>query len=484
MAYLVLILFPVAMAASCFVLRKQTGLAITLAVATTLVQMTLALQLPLNLPTRLFGLTLTLDPLGQLFMICFLAFGALVVMASWQMPHGENFAPIALMLIGVCCTILLLLQEPFVVALLLVSAGLLAVLAIVDLPTGSPLLVERASLATAIKYLVVMVIAGVAMYIAFVLLNLYRPGDLSERASPIGLTFGLLVIGFGLRLAIVPFHSWLTDLAEDAAPMVSVLLIALVNTTSILFLIQSLQFFPVLVTEQSRGFDTLMLVGLVTALAAPLLGLAQQGFRRVAAYLLVYNAGVTVFGLATITPLGLAGAVFESFNQMLAALLIFLSVGLLERPDGRPPAVRRDLLWRWPIAGAGLLGGGLMLVGIPPFGGYVSKLLIYEAAARAHPAYLIALVVAGGLALLALVRLARERLFGAPEEQMIEEEPVLLGTTELDRPAARRLAPEPRFSAALTVTLLAICLAIGIAPQPLLTLITDALRDLTFVRAL
>jgi formate hydrogenlyase subunit 3/multisubunit Na+/H+ antiporter MnhD subunit len=322
------------------------------------------------------------------------------------------------------------------------------------------------------------------MYIAFVLLNLYRPGDLAERISPIRLTFGLLVIGFGLRLAIVPFHSWLTDLAEDAAPMVSVLLIALVNTTAVLFLIQSLQFFPVLVTEHGRGFDTLMLVGLATALIGPLLALVQQGMRRIVAYLLVYNAGIVTFGLATITPLGLAGAVFESFNQMLAVLLVFVSVGLLERPDGRPPAVRRDLLWRWPIAGAGLLGGGLMLVGVPPFGGYVSKLLIYEAAARAHPAYLILLVVSGGLALLALIRLARERLLGAPEEQTVEEEPVLLGTTELDRPAARRLAPEPRFSAILTVALLAICVGIGLAPQPLLALINDALRDLTFVRAL
>ena len=66
MTYLLLIFFPVAMAASCFVLRKQTRLVILGAVATMLVQIALVAQLPLDQPARLLGLTLNLDPLGRL----------------------------------------------------------------------------------------------------------------------------------------------------------------------------------------------------------------------------------------------------------------------------------------------------------------------------------------------------------------------------------------------------------------------------------
>ncbi|HWQ14614.1 MAG TPA: proton-conducting transporter membrane subunit [Roseiflexaceae bacterium] len=483
MIYLLLILFPVVMGASSFLLRKQTRLVIGAAALTTLVQIALAAQIPLDEPARLLGLTLTLDPLSRLFLLAFLAVGGLAFLATLRLPHGENFVPIALVILGVVCAVLLLMQEPFVVSLLLVSAGLLAVLAIVDLPTGSPGLVERAVIATALKYLVLILIAGVMMYMAFVLVNIYRPGDLPGRASPAHLILALMVVGFGLRLAVAPFHSWLPDLAEDAAPMVSVLVVAVINTTSLLFLINSFQFFPVVVLENERGLELLSGLGALTALLGALLALGQAGLRRTCGYLLVYNAGAVLLGLASATPVGLAGAVFESFNQLIAVLLLFVCIGLLERPDGRPAnVVRRDLLWRWPVAGAGLIGGALALLGLPPFGGFASKLLLYHAAAGRGQAYLAALLLATAIAALALLRLARERLLGAPEGLPAAPPPPLLGETELDRPPERRLEPEPRGLALLTAGLLGLSLAIGLHPQPLLATIEEVIRGLTFVR--
>ncbi|HNP73572.1 MAG TPA: proton-conducting transporter membrane subunit [Kouleothrix sp.] len=486
MIYLLLIFFPIAMGAGCFVLRTQTRLVIAAAVATVLAQIALVLQLPLDQPARLLGLTLTLDPLGRLFLLTFLAVGALALLATWRIPHGENFVPIALMLLGMTSTTLLLLQEPFVASLLLISTGLLAVLAIVDLPTASSALVGRATLATALKYLVLMLIAGVMMYMGFVLVNAAQPNLANTRISPTHLVLALAVVGFGLRLAIVPFHSWLPDLAEDAAPMVSVLVVAVVNVTSLLFLIVSFQlvFYPFEVVggpDNQRGMQLLLALGIITALLGALLALAQTSIRRTIGYLVVYDAGMVLFGLATMDKVGVTGALFEAWNQTIVVLLLFVSIGLLERPDGRPANVlRHDLLWRWPVAGTGLLGGGLALLGLPPFNGFASKLLLYEAAARKGGLYLVLLLLASALALLALVRLARERLFGSSEEQRVDEAPVLLGTTDLDRPADRRLDPEPRGMALLTALLLAVCLAIGLYPQPLLSTINEVSRGLTF----
>src|SRR5262249_12464271 len=124
MIYLLLIAFPTVMAASCFVLRKQTRLVIIAAVATALVQIGLVAQLPLAEPARLFGLPLTLDPLSRLFLLAFLCVGALSFLATWRIPHGENFVPIALLILSMSCATLLLLQAPFTVSLLLISAGL------------------------------------------------------------------------------------------------------------------------------------------------------------------------------------------------------------------------------------------------------------------------------------------------------------------------------------------------------------------------
>lgn len=488
MIYLLLICFPIAMGAGCFVLRAQTRLVIGVAAAALLAQMLLVAQLPLDQPARLLGMILTLDPLGRLFLLTFLGIGVLTLLASWRIPHGENFVPITVMILGMISAILLLLQEPFIASLLLISTGLLAVLAIVDLPTGSSALVGRATIATALKYLVLMLIAGAMMYMGFVLASVAQPGLAASQISPARLVLALIVVGFGMRLAIVPFHSWLPDLAEDAAPMVTVLVVAVINVTSLLFLIGAFQFvlFPFEIIGgpgNQRSTDLLMALGILTALLGGALALAQTAIRRTIGYLIVYNAGMVLFGLASQDRLGVSGALFEAWNQSIVTLLLFVSIGLLERPDGRPAGMaRRDLLWRWPIAGSGLLGGGLALLGLPPFNGFASKLLLYEAAARHGTPYVALLLLASALALLALVRLARERLFGPPEDQPAEETPILLGTTDLDRPSERRLEPEPRGLALLVGLLLALCLAIGLYPQPLLATINEVTRGLTFVQ--
>jgi formate hydrogenlyase subunit 3/multisubunit Na+/H+ antiporter MnhD subunit len=188
MLYLLFMLFPVAMAASAFILRKQTRLTVAIGIGWAVVQTMLAATVPVEQPARLLGLTLNLDPLSRLFLLTFLAIGVLSFLAALAIAHGENYVPVAILIQGLVGATLLLLQEPFTVALLLVSAGVLAVLAIVDLPIGSTALVGRQVIATALKYLVLMVMAGVLMYMAFVLITIYEPGTVPERVSPARLT--------------------------------------------------------------------------------------------------------------------------------------------------------------------------------------------------------------------------------------------------------------------------------------------------------
>src|SRR5439155_7085040 len=114
-------------------------------------------------------------------------------------------------------------------------------------------------------------------------------------------------------------------------------------------LINTFQFFPVLVAENEHGLTILMGLGALTAGLGATLALAQTNMRRTIGYLLVYDAGMVLFGLATTTSIGLTGAIFEAFNQIIVVLLFFVCLGLLERPDGRPAnVVRPDLLRRWP----------------------------------------------------------------------------------------------------------------------------------------
>lgn len=471
------------MAASCFILRKHTGFVIAMAVSVVLTQAVLVSRLPIDEPTRLLGVTLTLNALTQMFMFVFLGISAVAFVATWHLPHGENFVPVGLLILSLVCTILLL-QDPFIVSLLLVGAGIAAILAIVDLPTGSGVLVGTRVLATALKYLVLMVLAGVLMYFGFVLADIYRPGELPGRIPLARFILALLAAGFSLRLALIPFHTWLPDVIEDAAPMVSALIVAVINITSLLVLVLSFQRFPVLLVENPTGLVVLRIGGMITCVFGAFIALSQTNMRRTVAYLLIYDSGMIFYGLASVSALGLTGAIFEALNLALAVMLIFVSVGLLERPDGRTPGIiRQDLLRRWPIAGLGLLGGCLTLLGVPPFCGFASKLLIYRASTQHHWLEPILLLLSTVVAVLALMRLARDRLLG-PSDVVPMAEPVMLGEIDLDRPAERRLEGEPPGTAILALLLLVACLGIGLYPQPLLDTIGEVIRGLTFIRAL
>jgi formate hydrogenlyase subunit 3/multisubunit Na+/H+ antiporter MnhD subunit len=213
-----------------------------------------------------------------------------------------------------------------------------------------------------------------------------------------------------------------------------------------------------------------------------LLALGQHSMRRTLAYMLAYESGMVFYGLATVSFLGLTGAIVTAFNTVLAVTLIFISLGMLEQPDGRPPGVeRRDLLWRWPVAGVGLLGGGMVLLGLPPMSGFAGKMLLYQAAVVYGWHEVALLLLATALAGLALARLARDRLLGAGEHLPTPEPLMLDELEEFSRPPPRRLEPEAHSTALLAVLLLAVCLGLGLYPQPLLVVIRDAISALVFV---
>ena len=122
MLYLLIIFFPFAVAAGMFLLRSQPGPSITGAIVCVLTEAILVLQMPVDAPVRLLGLTLTIDPLGQLVLLTILGIALFAYTVTFFITHGEHFIPVSLLLLGFTSTTVLLLQEPFVAALLMVSS--------------------------------------------------------------------------------------------------------------------------------------------------------------------------------------------------------------------------------------------------------------------------------------------------------------------------------------------------------------------------
>lgn len=480
MLYLSLVLFPIAMSASCFALRKYARLVVVAGVGVILAEIALILQVPLDEPVRFLGVTLSLNALSRLFLLIFLGIGGILFLVTWYIPHGENFVAVSLLILMMSITILLL-QDPFLISLLLIWAGIVAVLAIVDLPVRAGVLVHTRLLASALKYLILMVIAGVLIYLGFVLAEVYRPGEVAGRLPLVRFILALLIGGFALRLALIPFHTWLPDLVEQVQPLVSALIIAIINTTGFLVLILSFQRLPVLLADNPNGTLLLRTGAMITMVLAGLMSLGAGSMRQTLSYLLIYNSGMIFYGLATTSVVGLTGALFEMVNQTVAVALIFVSLAMLEQPDGRTPGMQRsDLLRRWPVAGMGFLGGMLLLLGMPPFSGFASKQFLYHAAWQHGWIECALLLLATLFAGLALIRVAYTRLLG-PQEEIPIPTPEMHGEIDLDRPVTQRLKPEPHVPAVLTVLLFLACLVVGLYPQPLVVLINNTIQDLTFV---
>ncbi len=482
MLYLLLIFFPISMAISAFLLRRLPRLAIALGIGTLIVELLLAVQIRVDDPVRVLGVTLLLSPLHQIFLFLFLGVGIATFAAALSVPHGENFCAIGLLTIAQTVAILVM-QDSFVTALVLVTIGLTTVLAIVDLPVRAGVLVNRQTLATALKYLVLMVVAGILLYIAYVLTDIFRPGELVGRISPARFILALLGAGFALRMGLAPFHTWQVDLIAHTGVLTAILIIALPVPASLLVFLLTLQSFPALIFEGGQALDVLRLGAVVSVLLASALALTAGTLRQRIAYLIATNCGMIFYSFASLSLVGISGAVLGAINLALAVTTILISLALLEYAGQRSPTgAYHDLFWQRPLLGIGVIAGGLALVGVLPLPGGASYLLALQAAAAMSALELAALLIAMTLAALAMVQLIVQYLVG-PRTPLPEQEPALLGETEFERLPPARPANELRGGAFLIGALLIVMIVIGLFPSLLLPTIEQAVRSLAVLRA-
>ncbi|HQS46783.1 MAG: hypothetical protein B7Z41_06285 [Rhizobiales bacterium 12-66-7] len=201
----------------------------------------------------------------------------------------------------------------------------------------------------------------------------------------------LLVVGFGLKMGLVPLHVWM-PLAHSVAPVpASAVLSGIVVKAGVIGL---LRFLPLGVALPHWGLG-LSIAGIVTAYYGIALGLTQTHPKRVLAYSTVSQMGVvaTVIGGALVQ--GDAGAAaiaaFYAANHILLKGALFLAVGIAAA--SAPGAVM-------PVLGlAGLLG--LSLAGLPFTGGALAKLAIKGPMGEGAAGFLLALSAAGTTVLMA-----------------------------------------------------------------------------------
>jgi multicomponent Na+:H+ antiporter subunit D len=292
------------------------------------------------------------------------------------------------------------------------------------------------------SYLVLMLLAVVCIGAGLLL----SPTGASDPGGISGvLVASLLVVGFGLKLALVPFYFWLPTVAASAAPMTTALIISVVDVAALGELVHLRQTLPWVFTGHTPLW---LLLALLSMLGGALLALAQRDLKRMLAFSTIDDMGYLLLGVLAGPGVGLMGAMLGAVSHALFKVLLFGAVGIAERGTGAPLTLDRKqgLAARFPMSGAAFVVGALGMVGVPPLFGFVGRWRLYLAGLESGGiALVLALVVATGLALLYYARAIHLVWLGTPGDP---EQPV----------------SEPRLAAATLGLLSAAALVLGLFP--------------------
>ena len=228
--------------------------------------------------------------------------------------------------------------------------------------------------------------------------------------------FLLLTVGFFVKAAVVPFHFWLADAYALAPTVVGVLFAGVVSELGLYAVARVYWTVFSAPLAETGGLRGVMLLGAVTtALVGGVMCLLQHHLARMLAYATVSHVGLTLAGFALLGPAGAGGAVLYLVADGMIKGSLFISVGIIDHHlhdvDERRLAGRgRHLPWLAALMVAGALG----LAGMPPFGTFLGKALMEEAAVETGLPWLIGLfVVVAALTSAALLR-ATGRVFLGP----------------------------------------------------------------------
>jgi len=203
-----------------------------------------------------------------------------------------------------------------------------------------------------------------------------------------GLLFVALFIGFGIKAGVMPFHKWL-PYAHSASPSnISALMSGVMIKVAIYGMLRFLLF--TLQPELWWGI-TILIFGSASALLGVIYALKEHDLKKLLAYCSIENIGIILLGaglyiifqsynLPELAWLSLGGGLFHTLNHALFKSLLFLTAGSAVNQTGtRDIEEMGGLVKRMPVTAVLFLIGAASVSALPPFNGFVSELMIFQA---------------------------------------------------------------------------------------------------------
>ena len=280
-------------------------------------------------------------------------------------------------------------------------------------------------------------------------------GLAGSRATLTGIAF--IMIGMGLKAALIPLHGWLPDAYAHAPVSVSPLLAGLMTKVALYVLIR-LSFW-IMGVEALMGKIPFLIylgwIGAVATLVGAFLALSEQNLKRMFAYAGLSHIGLIILGISFGNEAGISGAVFYLINDAVMQVGLFFVAGTIVFRHG---VVLVEDLTRinspipWTLTA--LIVIALSMVGIPPTGGFFGKWYLILAAMEEGNYFAAAVIIVGTLLTLAFFARILEKILMESRRTVAPDGPEAPG--------------EMRFSMAMIV---AVIIALGVFSDPAIRMI-------------
>ncbi|MDH4202620.1 MAG: proton-conducting transporter membrane subunit [Phycisphaerae bacterium] len=190
--------------------------------------------------------------------------------------------------------------------------------------------------------------------------------------------FLLLMLAAVTKAGAMPLHTWLPTSGEcTKASIMAILPAALDKLLGIYLLVIIVK--EIFLLQSGPLSFILSVVGAATILFAVLVAMVQHNLKKLLSYQAIAQVGYMVLGIATLTPIGIAGAVFHMLNHATYKCCLFLCGGAVEHVSGTAELDQLGGLGKkMPWTFMAFLVATMSMSGIPLFGGFVSKWMVYQ----------------------------------------------------------------------------------------------------------
>lgn len=251
---------------------------------------------------------------------------------------------------------------------------------------------------------------------------------LKDRLDPaiITVAFVFLIVGYGTKAGLVPFHNWLPDAHAEGPTPLSAMLSGLLLNVALYAIVR----FKALASGGAVSHwpgELMMGFGLASVAVGAFSLAGQRDVKRLFSYSSIEHMGLATFAFGLGGPLANFAALLHMTAHSLTKSSAFFASGQVAQAAGTKEMDRiAGAMDRAPASGWALMASGLAIIGTPPFGLFASEFLILTAALRKAPWTVPLLILALGVAFASIFRRTQAMVFGTADAARTRTPPALI----------------------------------------------------------